>query len=83
MTATKCALCGETRECLPKEIEGQEYDLCVECWEALSKKLSGKGKNIKRRMDVYIPQVEAPKEKEEPPAPGGPPRVWFHAVRPH
>jgi len=27
-----CDLCGKARDCLQKEIEGTEYDICSECW---------------------------------------------------
>jgi len=27
-----CDLCGEVKDCLQKEIEGKEYDICAECW---------------------------------------------------
>ena len=41
-----CDLCGEARDCLQKEIEGKEYDICSECWNPLAQKLSGKGRAI-------------------------------------
>jgi hypothetical protein len=27
-----CDLCGEAKDCLQKEIDGKEYDICSECW---------------------------------------------------
>jgi hypothetical protein len=33
-----CDLCGEARDCLQKEIEGEEYDICSECWSPLAQK---------------------------------------------
>jgi hypothetical protein len=27
-----CDLCGDAKDCLQKEIEGKEYDICSECW---------------------------------------------------
>ncbi len=26
-----CDLCGKTKDCLQKEIEGKEHDICSEC----------------------------------------------------
>ncbi len=40
-----CDLCGKQKECLQKEMEGKEYDICSECWSALAQKLKGKGRN--------------------------------------
>jgi len=83
MATAKCALCGESRECSSKEIEGKEYDLCVECWDELSLKLSGKGREVKHRTSVIIPPLETPQEKPDQPAPGEPPKIWFRSGRPH
>jgi hypothetical protein len=57
-----CDLCGEKRECLPRCIEDKEYDVCSECWNALARKLKGKGKDRE-------PSV-ANQEKESPRLPG-------------
>ena len=35
LSSSSCTLCGQIRECLEKEIDGQEYDICSECWRAL------------------------------------------------
>ncbi len=71
-----CDLCGEAKHCLEKEIEGREYDICAECWNALAQKLQGKGRKI--RETVFLPPPRAPKEpnEKEPPLPGGPPKIW-------
>jgi hypothetical protein len=53
---------GEKRECLPRCMEDKEYDVCSECWNALARKLKGKGKDRE-------PSV-ANKEKESPRLPG-------------
>ncbi len=45
-----CDLCGEARDCLQKEIEGKEYDICSECWNPLAQKLRGKGRAINREV---------------------------------
>jgi hypothetical protein len=37
-----CDLCDKAKDCLQKEIEGKEYDICSECWNQLAQKLSGK-----------------------------------------
>jgi len=29
-----CDLCGEAKDCLQKEIESKEYDICSQCWNA-------------------------------------------------
>ena len=70
-----CDLCGEAKDCLPKEIEGREYDICGGCWNALAQKLKGKGRRV--RQTVLLP-LPAPKqrEEEEPPLPGEPPKIW-------
>jgi len=39
-----CDLCGEAKDCLQKEIEGKEYDICSGCWNPFAQKLSGKGR---------------------------------------
>jgi hypothetical protein len=33
-----CDLCGESKECLQKEIDGAEYDICADCWHPLADK---------------------------------------------
>jgi ribosome-binding protein aMBF1 (putative translation factor) len=37
-----CDLCGESKECLQKEIDGAEYDICADCWHPLADKLKGR-----------------------------------------
>ena len=71
-----CDLCGRAKDCLQKEIEGKEYDICSECWEPLAQKLEGKGR-VKFRETVFLPQRPL-KEKEEEkhePLPGEPPII--------
>ena len=43
-----CDLCGQARECLQKEIDGKEFDICGDCWRPLEEKLKGKGR-VKRK----------------------------------
>jgi len=45
-----CDLCGEARDCLQKEIEGKEYDICSEYWNPLAQSLRGKGRAINREV---------------------------------
>jgi hypothetical protein len=48
-----CDLCGEDVECLQKEIDGKEFDVCERCWLPLAKKLDGKG-----RVKQILEEVE-------------------------
>jgi hypothetical protein len=78
-----CDLCGQARECQPKEIDGKEYDICADCWKPLAEKLKGKGRMRKERETVFLPPL--PKEPEQPgpkPAPGEPPKIWGSVGRP-
>ena len=47
-----CDLCGQPKECLQKQIEGKEYDICSECWKPLAEKLKSKGRAKKERETV-------------------------------
>ena len=77
-----CDLCGQAKECLQKEIEGKEYDICSECWNPLAEKLKGKGRVNKDRETVFLPPLPAEPKREEPrPAPGEPPKIWGAVVR--
>jgi ribosome-binding protein aMBF1 (putative translation factor) len=49
-----CDLCGETKDCLHREIEGKQYDICSECWSPFALKLKGKGR-AKNRETVFLP----------------------------
>jgi hypothetical protein len=71
-----CDLCGQAKECLQKEIDGKEYDLCSECWDALAQKLKGKGRE-KLRETVFLPSKPMKERKEEElhPLPGEPPII--------
>ena len=79
-----CDLCGQAKECLTKEIEGKEYDICPECWNPLSEKLRGKGRVKKDRETVFLPpsRFKEPEGPEPKPLPGGPPKIWGAADRP-
>jgi hypothetical protein len=76
-----CDLCGEARDCLQKEIEGKEYDICSECWNPLAQKLRGKGRAINREI-VLLPPPTAVKEQEDEERPGEPPKIWGEVQHP-
>lgn len=69
-----CDLCGKGKECLRKEIDGKEYDICPDCWNPLAQKLKGKGRTVTREI-VFLPERE-PEEQDEGPQPGEPPKIW-------
>jgi hypothetical protein len=77
MTVGQCVLCGNIRKCSPKEIERQEYDICLLCWKALESKLQGKGR-VRRSLEVVllpavpVPSTEAPAKA----VPRHPPTIW-------
>jgi len=78
-----CDLCGVQKECLPKEIEGREFDICADCWRPLEENLKGKGRIKRRRETVFLPPRTAPeRDPEEPKAPPGlPPKIFGSAER--
>lgn len=81
MIVKQCDLCGQIRDCLLKEIDGKEYDICLECWSALEEKLHGKGRS-KDRERVYLPRpVRTEKQEPEKPHPGEPPKIWCHSEK--
>ena len=70
-----CDLCSKATDCLQKEIDGKEYDICPECWEPLAQKLKGKGR-VKPRETVFLPQRPLKEQKEKPELlPGEPPVI--------
>ncbi len=79
-----CDLCGEAKDCLQKEIDGKEYDICSECWNPLAQKLKGKGRLMNREI-VFLPlKLIQEREDEEPKLlPGEPPKSWGSMERPH
>jgi hypothetical protein len=75
-------LCGQTRECLQKEIEGKEYDICSECWNPFAQKLKGKGR--KKHETVFLPPPRTEEQEDEPkPLPGEPPKIFGALERSH
>jgi ribosome-binding protein aMBF1 (putative translation factor) len=78
-----CDLCGEAKDCLQKEIEGKEYDICSECWNPFAQKLRGKGRS-RSQEPVFLPPPRDVKEGEDgDPQPGEPPKIWGAMQRPH
>jgi hypothetical protein len=71
-----CDLCGKSKDCLVKEIDGREYDICSECWNPLAQKLKGKGRT-KNRAIVFLPEPTNEGESHDPKPPSGePPIIW-------
>jgi hypothetical protein len=84
MIVYRCDLCGETKECLLKEIDGKEYDICAVCWNPLAEELSGKGRVKKSRETVLLPPPRVKEKEDEPkPMPGEPPKIWCGQERPN
>jgi hypothetical protein len=77
MIVYKCDLCDEVRECSQRELERTEYDICAECWDALMRKLKGKGRTERRReiVTLPIPATPAPEAEPKKPFPGTPPII--------
>ncbi len=72
-----CDLCGQQKECLPREIEGRVYDICEDCWKPLAEKLTGKGTAKKKeRPTVFLPPLTQEPEAPPKPSPGKPPKIW-------
>jgi ribosome-binding protein aMBF1 (putative translation factor) len=74
-----CDLCAQTKDCLQKEIEGKEYDVCSQCWNPIAEKLKGKGRLKKNQETVLLPPSRVGEEREEAPPnphPGGTPKIW-------
>jgi hypothetical protein len=70
-----CDLCGQAKECLQKEIDGREFDICVNCWQPFEEKLKGKGRVKRKRETVFLPPpVPQPEEQRTPP--GLPPKIF-------
>jgi hypothetical protein len=79
-----CDLCGKAKDCLQKEMDGKEYDICAECWDSIAQKLKGKGRT-KIRETVFLPPPRVPTESEPEqtqPLPGEPPKIWGAVARP-
>jgi hypothetical protein len=73
-----CDVCGKAKDCLLKEIESKEYDICSDCWNPFAQKLRGKGR-MKNRETVFLPPprvIEQRGDEEPEPPPGEPPKIW-------
>ena len=71
-----CDLCGQPKECVQREIERKEYDICSACWTALAERLKGKGR-VRRGETVFLPPMTNEPEPEQVKAvPGEPPKIW-------
>jgi ribosome-binding protein aMBF1 (putative translation factor) len=71
-----CDLCGQPKECLQKEIDGREFDICVDCWQPFEEKLKGKGRVQRKRVTVFLPPPPAPQPEEQRTPPGLPPTIF-------
>ena len=78
-----CDLCGQTKECVPKEIDGQEFDICGDCWRPLEEKLKGKGRVRRARKMVFLPPPTLPEPEEPKTPPRLPPKIFGGAERPN
>ncbi len=69
-----CDSCSETKDCLEKEIEGKQYDICTKCWNPLAQRLKGIGRT--RRQETVI--LPPPRKLEDTPEsrPREPPKTW-------
>jgi hypothetical protein len=81
MVVYKCDLCGQVKECLQKEIDHKEYDICRECWSELQAKLQGKGRDKESREIILLPPPKEPDEPEEKPTPGETPIIRGNSER--
>lgn len=71
-----CDLCRQARECLLKEIDGKEFDICADCWRPIEEKLKGKGR-VKGKREVVLLPPRTVTETEEPKMPPRlPPKIF-------
>jgi ribosome-binding protein aMBF1 (putative translation factor) len=71
-----CDLCGKVKDCLQKEIDGKEYDICSDCWNPFAQKLKGKGRAKKREIVLLPPLTKEREDEAQMPLPGEPPKIW-------
>ncbi len=76
-----CDFCGQAKECVQKEIDGREFDICADCWRPLEEKLKGKGRVRRKRETVFLPPRTVPEPEEPKTPPGLPPTIWGGADR--
>ena len=85
MVFYRCDLCDEIRNCVQKQIDGMEYDLCTACWNSLAEKLRGKGRK-KRRESIMLPALprpSGPRPETPPDAPKLPPDIIAGSMQPN
>jgi hypothetical protein len=70
-----CDLCGNQKECLQKEIDGREFDICMDCWRPLEEKLKSKGRSKRKRDMVFLPPLITPEPEAPKTPPGLPPKI--------
>jgi ribosome-binding protein aMBF1 (putative translation factor) len=76
LTMILCDVCGETKDCSKKVIEGMEYDVCADCWNPLAEKLKGKGRPVKQEREmVLLPPLQREPEQPLRPKPLEPPKI--------
>ena len=75
ITMIICDLCGQSKDCLKKEIDGKEYDICFECWTPLAEKLKEKGRAKNREAIFLPPRPIRERDEESEPHPGEPPKI--------
>lgn len=69
-----CDMCGQLKDCVQRQIDCREYDICDACWKPVAEKLKGKGR--KERETVFLPPVETkPEIPEMKPTPELP-KIW-------
>jgi len=80
MLVYRCDLCNEIRDCAQRLIEDKEYDICSECWNVLTQKLTGKGR-AKQAPEIVTVPLPPPSPDQPKPSrfPGGPPTVYGSA----
>lgn len=73
-----CDLCNQVKECSKRQIEDKVYDICSECWNALTEKLKGKGTPLEKGNVVLLPSTPASEPATPNPTspPQGPPKIW-------
>ena len=73
-----CDWCGQAKECLQKEIDGRQFDICADCWRPIEEKLKDKGRPKRRRNDVVFlpPQMTPEREPDERKRPPGQPKIF-------
>jgi len=77
-----CDLCGQAKECTPRQIEGKDYDIGVDCSNALAEKLKGKGRGKKRETVLLPPLKTEPEPPPLKPGPGELSKIWGDGGRP-